>query len=70
MRSGLAFTIVFLASVPAFSQPFTLEFTGGTIIFGSAPLNIAVVSSNGESRAAILPQRYLRQQFLASLPRR
>jgi hypothetical protein len=47
MRSRLAFTIVFLASVPAFSQPFTLEFTGGTIIFGSAPLNIAVVSPNG-----------------------
>ena len=47
MRSRLAFTIVFLASVPALSQPFTLEFTGGTIIFGSAPLHIAVVSPNG-----------------------
>lgn len=47
MRSRLAFTIAFLASFPAFSQPFTLELTGGTINFGLAPLHIAVVSPNG-----------------------
>src|SRR3984893_9625897 len=47
MRSQLSFTMMFLASVPAFSQPFTLELTGGAINFGSAPLQIAVVSPNG-----------------------
>ena len=47
MRSQLSFTMMFLASVPAFSQPFTLELTGGAINFGSAPLHIAVVSPNG-----------------------
>jgi hypothetical protein len=69
MRSRLALTIVFLTSVPAFSQPFTLESTGGTINFGSAPLHIAI-SPNGEAQAAILPRRYPRQHFLARLPRR
>jgi hypothetical protein len=47
MRPRLAFTIVFFASVPASSQPFTLALTGGTINFGLAPLHIAVVSANG-----------------------
>jgi hypothetical protein len=46
MRSQLAFMTVLLASVQAFSQPFTLAFTGGTINFGVAPLSI-VVSANG-----------------------
>ena len=45
MRSQLSFTMMFLASVPAFSH--TLELTGGAINFGSAPLHIAVVSPNG-----------------------
>jgi hypothetical protein len=44
MRSLLAFTITFLASFPSFSQPFTLELTGGTVDFGQAPMHIAVVS--------------------------
>jgi hypothetical protein len=53
MRSRLALTIVFLTSVPAFSQPFTLESTGGTINFGSAPLHIAI-SPNGEGTSGHL----------------
>jgi len=47
MRSRLTLTILFLASLPAFSQNFTLELTGGTINFGVAAMNIAVVSPNG-----------------------
>jgi hypothetical protein len=50
MRSRLALTIVFLTSVPAFSQPFTLESTGGTINFGSAPLHIAIFPNGGFAR--------------------
>ncbi|HTC93825.1 MAG TPA: hypothetical protein VK699_10270 [Terriglobales bacterium] len=46
MRSRLTLAILFIASLPAFSQSFRLELTGGTIIFGIAPMNIAVVSAN------------------------
>jgi hypothetical protein len=55
MRSRLAFAIVFLASVPAFSQPFTLELTGGTINFGLTPLHITVISPNGGTRGHLAP---------------
>jgi hypothetical protein len=47
MRSRFALTVLFLGSIPAFSQPFTLALTGGTIDFGLAPLHITVVSQNG-----------------------
>jgi len=42
MRSCLFFAGMFLASLPAFAQNFTLEFTNGNVKFGAAPMNITV----------------------------
>jgi hypothetical protein len=47
MRFRPAVAILLFTAVPAFAQPFTLEFTGGTVDFGAAPLHIAVLSPNG-----------------------
>ena len=56
MRSRLTLTILFIASLPAFSQSFRLELTGGTVIFGIAPMNIAVVSANaGDTNGHLAP---------------
>ena len=55
MRSRLALTTVLLTSVPAFSQPFTLESTGGTINFGSAPLHIAISPNGGGTSGHLAP---------------
>jgi hypothetical protein len=42
MRSWLVLAVLFLASLPAFSQNFALEFTGGAVNFGIAPIHIVI----------------------------
>ena len=46
MKSRLAFAVLLLSSIPAFSQ-FTLQLTGGSVKFGAAPLNITVLPNGG-----------------------
>ena len=46
MRSRLMLAVLFLASVPAFSQNFNLVFTGGAVKFGAAPLDITVAPNS------------------------
>ena len=48
MRSRLVLAMLFLAPLPAFSQNFTLEFTGGAVNFGTAPIHI-VITPQGSS---------------------
>lgn len=46
MRSRFMLAILFLGSLPAASQGFTLVFTGGAVKFGAAPLNITVIPNH------------------------
>ncbi|HTD22627.1 MAG TPA: hypothetical protein VK738_08235 [Terriglobales bacterium] len=55
MRLRLTLTMLFLASLPAFSQNFGLQLTGGAVSFGAAAMNITVSPNGGGTNGHLAP---------------
>jgi len=55
MRLRLTLAVLLLASLPAFSQNFGLQLTGGTVNFGVGPMNITVSPNGGGTNGHLAP---------------